>query len=90
MAPELWLAVWEAYLAGDMAAAEAAQDACFPAKMLCRKYGQPAVQKVVLSHTLGVDCGQPRLPNLPLDGKKREEMLAEAAAMDLLATKPKL
>ena len=90
MAPELWLAVWEAYLAGDLAAAEAAQDACFPAKMLCRKYGQPAVQKVVLSHTLGIECGQPRLPNLPLTGKKRADMLAEAKEMGLLATKSNL
>ena len=84
MSPEPWLAVWDAYQAGDMARAQAAQDACFPYKMvrqplhtrqqihshpipklfgaaggrlcpdpscfapqICRKYGQPAVQKCV-------------------------------------------
>ena len=149
MSPEPWLAVWDAYQAGDMARAQAAQDACFPYKMvrqplhtrqqihshpipklfgaaggrlcpdpslLCtsdlpqiRATGSAEMRELrclclmlsmqsrpatgaeqtamlppqVLSMKLRVDLGQPRLPNLPLEGDRRAAMLAEAAKIGI-------
>ena len=68
LAPELWVEIWNAYQAGDLKRAEAAQDrACEVAeKVLAGGGGFHAVLKAALSERLGIDCGYPRPPGAPL------------------------
>ena len=44
---------------------------------------QPAVQKAVLSARLGIECGAPRLPTLPLKPETKEAVLKAAAELGL-------
>lgn len=90
IAPELWVEVWNAYRAGDLKRAEAAQDRASEVSLLCRKYGIHATAKAVLSERLGIDCGDPRLPGLPLTPQQRAEILRSASRLGLtrVATAP--
>ncbi len=83
IAPELWVEVWNAYRAGDLKRAEAAQDRASEVSLLCRKYGIHATAKAVLSERLGIDCGDPRLPGLPLTPQQRAEILRGASRLGL-------
>ena len=68
MAPELWVEIWNAYQAGDLKRAEAAQDrACEAAdRVLGCGGGFHGLLKATLSERLGIDCGHPRPPGSPL------------------------
>ncbi len=83
IAPELWVEVWNAYRAGDLKRAEAAQDRASEVSLMCRKYGIHATAKAVLSERLGIDCGDPRLPGLPLTPQQRAEILRRASELGL-------
>lgn len=83
MAPELWVEIWQAYQDGDLKRAEAAQDRATEVTNLVRRFGLHATTKAVLSERLGIDCGDPRPPGLPLTAEQRQQVLARAAELGL-------
>ena len=83
MAPEHFLAIWDAYNDGDLARAEAAQDLAAEIGALVRQFGLQQTVKAVLSERLGIDCGDPRPPGLPLTPDQRASLLSRAAELGL-------
>jgi N-acetylneuraminate lyase len=83
VAPELWVEIWNAYQAGDLKRAEHAQDRATEVTNLVRRFGLHATTKVLLSARLGIDCGNPRLPGLPLTAEQRQQVLKRAAELGL-------
>jgi dihydrodipicolinate synthase/N-acetylneuraminate lyase len=83
MAPELWVEIWQAYQDGDLKRAETAQDRATEVTKLVRRFGLHATTKAVLSERLGIDCGDPRPPGLPLTAEQRQQVLARAAELGL-------
>ena len=81
VAPELWLAIWEAHAAGDLHGAERAQEAAWNAvdELLACGGTYHALAKAALGLRLGIDCGDARPPAAPLTGDQR-------AALQRLAT----
>ena len=84
MFPEIWVEIYTAWKAGDMEKAIAAQAKAADIKFWVRKYGQPAVQKLVLSEKLGIHCGDPRLPIAPLSDDEKMEVLAGATEFGII------
>ena len=82
-APELWVEIWNAYEAGDLDRAEAAQDKASDVTMLVREFGMHATLKTLLSERLGIDCGAPRLPTPPLTNEQRSAVLKRAEEIGL-------
>jgi len=73
--PELWVALWDAYQAGDLQAAQAAQERCSAAyEALSVGGGFHSVIKAALSARLSVDCGNPRPPGKPMSGAQRAQI----------------
>ena len=83
MVPERWVKVWESYQAGDLAAAQAAQESASKVADLVRPYRFHAIAKAVLSERLGIDCGDPRRPTLPLTADEKAELMEQLRALDL-------
>ena len=83
MAPELWVEIWNAYDAGDLERAEDAQDKASEVAKLRAQFGTHATIKTVLSERLGIDCGDPRPPGLPLTSEERASLLSQAAELGL-------
>jgi dihydrodipicolinate synthase/N-acetylneuraminate lyase len=83
IAPELWLEIWNAYQAGDLKRAEAAQKRATEVTYLVRSFNFHAVCKAVLSERLGIDCGVPRAPGLPLSKEQHAQVLKRAAELGL-------
>jgi dihydrodipicolinate synthase/N-acetylneuraminate lyase len=83
MAPELWVEIWNAYEAGDLERAEAAQKRATAVTSLVREYGLHATAKAVLSERLGIDCGSPRAPGRALTESQRADVLRRAADLGL-------
>ena len=83
VAPEMWVDIWNAYSAGDLEGAEAAQDRASDVSALVREYGFHATAKVILSERLGVDCGEPRLPTPPLTREQRSMVLRRAEELGI-------
>jgi len=84
MAPEVWVEIYNAYEAGDLARAEKAQRRGAEITDFMIRYKNPHSPKVVLGEITGVDCGDPRLPQLPLSPEQKAQCLREAAEMSLL------
>jgi N-acetylneuraminate lyase len=82
-APELWVEIWNAYEAGDLARAEAAQDKASDVTVLVREFGMHATLKALLSERLGIDCGAPRLPTPPLTSEQQSIVLKRAEEIGL-------
>ena len=80
-APELWVEIWNAYEAGDLPRAEAAQERASQLATVVREFGMHAGVKAVLSERLGIDCGEPRLPTPPLAPEIKAEVLRRAEAL---------
>jgi N-acetylneuraminate lyase len=85
MAPELWVAVWEAYQAGDWERAQAAQDKATAVANMMHPYKFHAIIKTVLSQRLGIDCGNPRLPGQPLSEVERADLVQKLTELNLLS-----
>jgi dihydrodipicolinate synthase/N-acetylneuraminate lyase len=83
LAPERWVALWQAYQAGDLAAAQAAQAHASQVADLAPPFKFHATAKAVLSARLGVDCGEPRAPGQPLSAAEHERLLANMAQIGL-------
>ena len=86
MAPEAWMKIWAAHMAGDQAAAKAAQDEARQIIALIRHFDGGrffGVMKAVLGHRIGLDCGDPRLPAAPLTSEQKREVIALAEELGL-------
>ena len=69
--PELWVDIWRAYQAGDLAAATEAQRRATEVAQNILEFGFLGALKAALSERLGVDCGDPRPPQLALSPAQR-------------------
>lgn len=88
LAPEPWVAIWEAMQKGDLAAAQAAQIHANKIIDLCVLFGGPkfhAVVKATVGMRLGIDCGDPRRPALPLSADERHKVEKGLADLQLSA-----
>lgn len=83
LAPERWVALWNAYKAGDLAAAEAAQEHASQVADLVQPFRFHAIAKAILSARLGIDCGVPRPPMQALTGEEQAALLRKAAEIGL-------
>ena len=87
--PECWVAIWSAFQAGDIEAARRAQArASNVVESLISLFEggrYVAICKHVLGRRLGIECGDPRLPALPLGGEQRA---AVDRALDQLQLEP--
>ena len=85
IAPECWVEIWNAYRKGEVDRAEAAQRKAIDVISLAVGIGGRfhAILKVVLSHRLGVDCGSPRPPGLPLSEEQRRQVIDQADQLGL-------
>ncbi len=63
LAPELWVEIWDAYQAGDLPRAEAAQAKASEVMDSLLDLGYLGALKAAVGERLGIDCGDPRPPN---------------------------
>ena len=82
-APELWVAIWKSWQAGNINEAMNAQKKASSFTELMREAGVHSGTKAVLTERLGIDCGSGRLPNPPLEGKRRENILQRVADLGI-------
>ena len=84
--PAVWLEIRDAYRKGDLSRAEAAQRRARELVQAVFALGGDrylASIKAVMSHRLGVDCGDPRLPGRPLTGEERRQVVETAESLGL-------
>ena len=84
--PAVWLEIRDAYRKGDLSRAEAAQRRARGLVQAVFALGGDryiASIKAVMSHRLGVDCGDPRLPGRPLTGEERRQVVETAESLGL-------
>ena len=76
VAPEPFLQVWDAYQAGDWARARKAQDTATEIfGLFDGEYGPyVAVLKELMGRRLGIDCGVPRPPGMPLTPEQADRV----------------
>lgn len=84
MAPEPWVEIWNAFQAGDMKRAQAAQDRGTEIANLLRPHTFHAIMKAVLSERLGIDCGSPRPPAEPLTPEERKALRKSLVELELI------
>ena len=74
--PELWVKIWEAYQAGELKKAEEAQDRASETVGALSNCGGGfhAMIKAAIGLRLGIDCGDPRAPGLPLEKGQLEAL----------------
>ena len=82
-APERWVEVWDAYNAGDLPRAEAAQDRATEVVLLLVQFGYFGPAKALVGERLGIDCGDPRPPLHSLTPDERAHVLGEADRLGL-------
>ena len=84
MAPELWVAIWRAFEAGDIPAASKAQEkASSAAEALSVPFKFHGAIKAVLGQRLGIDCGDPRPPGEPLTAEEQAKLADKVVALGL-------
>ena len=84
LAPERWVALWQAYQAGDLAKAQAAQEYASQVADLAPPFKFHAMAKAVLSARLGIDCGDPRPPGQPLTAQEHDELMTKIRKLGLI------
>ena len=82
-APEFWVAIWKSWQAGNINEAMNAQKKASSFTEIMREAGVHSGTKAVLTERLGIDCGSGRLPNPPLEGKRRENILQRVADLGI-------
>ena len=86
IAPEVWVELWKAFQDGDMERARATQDKGIAVCNLVRIGSFHGVLKSAVSYRLGVDCGTPRPPGMPLSTEQDETLRQRLSELDLLPT----
>jgi dihydrodipicolinate synthase/N-acetylneuraminate lyase len=84
IAPEIWVELWRAWQAGDMAGAQAAQDRGIAVAKLGEIGHFHGILKAATGYRLGLDCGTPRPPGLPLSADQDRALRQRLAELDLL------
>lgn len=87
VAPEPWVAMWNALEAGDNAAAEEARKRSYEVIELCVMFTGTkfhAVLKAAVGLRLGIDAGNPRRPALPLTDDERAQVAERLGKLGLL------
>ena len=84
IAPEVFVELWRAWQAGDLQRATAAQDKGSDVGAIVTEFGLFGTTKTIIGERLGIDCGDPRPPSLPLTADQRAQVLARAEALGLL------
>ncbi|NKB69838.1 MAG: hypothetical protein GKR89_22425 [Candidatus Latescibacteria bacterium] len=82
-APELWVAIWEAYQAGDLAAAQQAQERAGAFHRTVAQFGYFGSVMAVAGARVGIDCGSPRPPLRALQSHERELLFGQVEAFGL-------
>jgi N-acetylneuraminate lyase len=82
-APELWVNIWKSWQTGNIDEAMDAQKKASSFTEIMREAGVHSGTKAVLTERLGIDCGSGRLPNPPLEGKRRENILQRVADLGI-------
>ena len=80
-APDLWMALWNAYQAGDLAAAQAAQKRANAFHSTVAQFGYFGSVLAVVSQRIGMECGDPRRPLRAMRPEERETLLAQVEAL---------
>lgn len=80
-APELWVELWHAYIAKDLARAEKAQMVASDFAEILVKDGFHANIKAFISHRLGIDCGAPRPPGSAAPAARIDSIIARATEL---------
>ena len=91
MDPATWLEIRDAYHEGDLPRAEEAQRRARDVVAAVFVLGGDryiASIKAVMSHRLGVECGDPRPPARPLTGEERRRVVEAAEAVGLGRVRP--
>lgn len=83
LAPDKWVAIWDAYQKGDLKRAEEAQEEASQVVDLFLIAGYLAAAKVLIGDRLGIDCGHPRPPQRPLTDEQCRAVRAGAAKLGL-------
>ena len=84
--PELWVEIWNAYLAGDLARAAEAQRRATEVAEGIFEFGFLGALKAAISERLRVDCGALRLPQLPLSAEQRAALAERMRSLGVLAS----
>ena len=84
IAPEVYVEIWRAWKAGDVERAMAAQDRGSEVGAIVVEFGLFGTAKTIIGERLGIDCGDPRPPTLPLTPDERSQVLARAEDLGLL------
>ncbi len=84
VAPEVFVEVYDAYLAGDLRRSEQSMKHAVAVAALCHRPAMIATLKVILSARLGIDCGDPRLPLPVLSEEEKGEVLRQAKELGIL------
>ena len=82
-APELWVDLYDAYVAGDLKRAEAAQDRASDFADVVLKHGFHSSVKILLGERLGIDCGAPRPPGSHIAPDQKAWLIETAAALGI-------
>ena len=85
IAPEYWTALRDAFAAGDMDAARAAQDKGIEVVRFFEIGHFHPVLKAAVGYRLGIDCGTPRPPGAPLTADRDRELRRRMTALGLMA-----
>ena len=80
-APELWVELWHAYIAKDLARAEKAQIVASDFAEILVKDGFHANIKAFISHRLGIDCGAPRPPGSAAPATRIDSIITRATEL---------
>ena len=81
MAPERWVALWQAWQKGDLAEARAAQEQASQVADLVQPFKFHAIAKAVIGQRLGIDCGVPRSPGQSLSATELAELKVRSEAL---------
>lgn len=79
--PELFISLYAAWQAGEIERAQRLQYQIDRVILVIRKYGVIPAVKVAM-RMRGVDCGNPRLPLMPLTGEEEARLRAELESID--------
>jgi dihydrodipicolinate synthase/N-acetylneuraminate lyase len=88
VAPELWVAIWNAYQDGDLQRAEAAQAKASELYDALTRSGFHASAKAMMSERLGIECGSPRPPLSRLTTAQRAYIRDETRRLGLSGVAP--
>ena len=83
VAPELWVGIWRAYIAGDHSRAIEAQRRAAEVANTIFEFGFLGALKAAVSERLQINFGDPRPPQLPLSVDQRAAMSERLRALGL-------